>query len=102
MQLADLQAAEGAGVADIVGTQIGNIANTLLQEGLLDSASDQQLATLLGNLAVGQGTTSANIAANVASIEVAGIMGTNKAVQSGIDGLLKLLGKKSTKGKEIE
>lgn len=93
-QLADLQATQGAGISDIVGTQIGNISNLLLQEGLLDSGSAQQLATLLGNLAVGEGTTAANIAANIGNIEAAGVLGQNKAVQSGISGLIELLGER--------
>jgi len=99
-QLAGLQEAQGTGISDIVSTNIANIANLLLQEGLLDSESDQQLAVLLANLAVGQGSTSAQIAASIGEIEAAGILGTNSAVQGGIDGLLKLLGKKSTKEKE--
>lgn len=92
-QLAGLQETQGTGISDVVGTAIANISNLLLQEGLLDSASDQQLATLLANLAVGEGTTAANISANIAAIETAGILGTNNAVQAGIEGLVEILSK---------
>lgn len=96
--LADLQTAQGTGVSDVVSGTISNIANLFLQEGLSDSASSQQFASFLANLAVGEGSTAANISANIAEIEAAGILGTNTAVQTGISGLIELLGQKETEG----
>ena len=94
-QLADLQAAQGAGIADITGAQIGDITNILVKEGLIDAQASERLATLLGNISLGQGTTTAQISSNIGDIEAAGVLGTNKAVQTGIDALSKMAGKDS-------
>lgn len=94
-QMAGIQQGEGAAISDIVGAQIGNISEILMKEGLLDAQQSQQLATTLANLAVGEGSTAANIAANVGQIEAAGVLGTNKAIQSSISSLMEMIGKNS-------
>lgn len=101
-QLAGLQEAQGVGISNIIGTDIANIASLLVQEGLVDAASQEQLAILLGNIATGQGTNAANIAANIGNIEAAGILGTSKQVQDGIKELVKILGEQDKKKEKEE
>lgn len=51
--LADLISRGGAGVSDILGQGTGSLANILAQAGLSGQASQEQLATLLANIATG-------------------------------------------------
>lgn len=59
--LADLLQQQGAGGADILGTQSGNLANLLSQAGQAGSLSQQQLASILANIATGSGSQVAGL-----------------------------------------
>ena len=59
--LANLQSRQGQGISDLIGSGGGNLANLLSGAGAAQGGSQQQLATLLANLSVGQGSQIAGL-----------------------------------------
>jgi hypothetical protein len=87
--LANLQADQGAGLSDITGQTGTQIANLLLNEGLTDSQTLQNMSTILANIATGGSAATANIASSIGQIQAEGIMGRNKAIQSGLESIFE-------------
>jgi len=59
--LAGLQNQQGAGMADTINQQGGNLANILMEYGKASGLSEQQLMTILGNIATGSASTVAGL-----------------------------------------
>jgi len=88
--LSTLQNQQGAGLADLLGGQ--DIASILQQAGITDANTQQQLATLLANIATGQGSQAASLNGIPGTQQEQGILGGLGQLAGGVGGLLTGLG----------
>ena len=68
------------GLSDIIGQGGSNLANLLSGQGQLSAEQSQQLAALLSNLAVGQGSQIAQAQQGIGEAQAGGIQGRADAI----------------------
>lgn len=86
--LSNLINEQGAGISDITSQSAANIVNLLTQSGALEGASQEQLAALLANISIGEGTASTSLPSIAGNIESGGILQGLGSAASGVGGLL--------------
>jgi hypothetical protein len=86
--LSNLINQQGAGGADIIGRGATDIASLLQGFGTQDAARQQQLAQILGNLAVQQGTQATNLPSAAQFLGSSGQIGGIGQLAGGIGGLI--------------
>jgi hypothetical protein len=84
--LSTLQNQQGAGLADLLGGQ--NLAQIFQQAGITDANTQQQLATLLANIAAGQGSQAASLSAIPGVGQDPGILAGVGQLAAGVGGLM--------------
>jgi hypothetical protein len=89
--LSNLINQQGAGGADIIGRGATDIASLLQGFGTQDAARQQQLAQILGNLAVQQGTQATNLPSAAQFLGSSGQLGGIGQLAGGIGGLIGAL-----------
>lgn len=65
----------------MIGQNTANVANLLSGYGQLDAAQQQQLATILANLATGGATQQANLQGQIGQAKAAGLTGASNSVK---------------------
>jgi len=75
---------QGVQVSDMMSKDISTLTDLIYQSGIQDSASSQQLAAILANIAGGQASTVAQGQAKIGESNAAGTLGINNAIQGGI------------------
>lgn len=83
---------QGAGMADMYGTNMGNIANILTGAGRDQSASSQALAALLGNIATGSASQVAGLPGIPGVSQTQGILEGLGNAAAGFGSLMKPTG----------
>lgn len=79
---------QGSGASDIIGRATGNAGTLLAGSGLAQGSAQEQLATLLGNLALQQGSTAAGAPSAAKLLDISGYIDEIGQVASGAGGLL--------------
>lgn len=75
---------QGANISDMARKDISSITDMIYQSGLQNKLDNQQLATILANISGGQSSQLNQGYQNLGAAQAAGIMGTNAAIQGGI------------------
>jgi len=83
-QISSLLNQQGIVVSDAFAKDISNITDMIYQAGIQDSASSQNLAAILANIAGGQASTVAQGQAKIGEANAAGTIGVANAIQGGI------------------
>jgi hypothetical protein len=81
---------QGIGVSDSMSADITTISNLLHEYGMQDSADAKTLAQILANISGSQASNLQQGYQNVGDAQAAGVLGTNAAIQKGINTAIKL------------
>lgn len=81
---------QGIGVSASMAEDVTTVANLLHEAGMQDAVDSKTLAQILANISTGTATNLQQGYQNVGDAQAAGIMGTNAAVQNGIQTAIQL------------
>jgi hypothetical protein len=81
---------QGVGISDSMAADITTVSNLLHEAGLQDSIDAKNLAQILANISTGSASNIQQGYENVGNAQAAGILGTNKAIQNGLDQAISL------------
>jgi hypothetical protein len=90
--LANFQSGQGAGLESILASGGANIQDLIANYGQLNATQQQELARILSNLSVGQGSQAAGAQQAIGSAQSGGIMGRADAISGTTTDIAKLLG----------
>lgn len=83
--IGNLLAKQGIDVSGAMGDDVNNISNMIHNSGLADSVDNNQLATILANIAGGQATNQVQTNTAIGSAKAAGTMGVGNAIYNGVN-----------------